>query len=119
MHQSNPNVVASDYFRIKGQDMICATPIEKGNRGGLLTRAWKGYCAAALIQTVATLMALVSEAGQEEWLQANRVKLRPGGFDGQTLITMEIGQGGDVWIRQEAKEKGRVAALTLLLVGGK
>lgn len=119
MHQSNPNVVASDYFRIKGQDMISATPVEKGNRGGLLTRAWKGYCAAALIQTVAMLIALVSEAGQEEWLQANRVKLRPGGFDGQTLITMEIGQGGDVWIRQEAKEKDRVAALTLLLVGGK
>ncbi|HKN86579.1 MAG TPA: hypothetical protein VJV04_06960 [Nitrospiraceae bacterium] len=65
------------------------------------------------------LIALVSEAGQEEWLQANRVKLRPGGFDGQTLITMEIAQGGDVWIRQEVKEKDGVAALTLLLVGGK
>jgi len=99
--------------------MISVAPSEKRNRGGLLTRTWKGYCAAALIQTVALLIALGSEAGQEEWLQANRVKLRPGGFDGQTLITMEIGQGGDVWIRQEAKEKDGVAALTLLLVGGK
>jgi len=99
--------------------MISVDPNESGNRGARLTRLWRGGCVAALIQTAAMLMALVSEAGQEEWLQGNRVKLRPGGFDGQTLITMEIGQGGDVWIRQEAKEKDRVAALTLLLVGGK
>jgi len=99
--------------------MISAARNERGNRGARLTRLWRGGGAAALIQTAAILMALVSEAGQEEWLQGNRVKLRPGGFDGQTLITMEIGQSGDVWIRQEAKEKDRVAALTLLLVGGK
>jgi hypothetical protein len=65
------------------------------------------------------LLGLVSEAGQDEWLQGNRIKVRPGGFDGQTLITMEIGREGDVWIRQEVKEKDTVSALTLLLVGGK
>jgi len=90
-----------------------------GGKGrDMLARRLRG-CVAVLIQMAAMLMALASEAGQEEWLQGNRVKLRPGGFDGQTLITMEIGQGGDVWIRQEAKEKDGVAALTLLLVGGK
>ncbi|HET7059011.1 MAG TPA: hypothetical protein VFI05_09775 [Nitrospiraceae bacterium] len=89
----------------------------KGSR--MVARLLRGCCVVAFIQTATMLMALASEAGQEEWLQGNRVKLRPGGFDGQTLVTMEIGQGGDVWIRQEAKEKGAVAALTLLLVGGK
>jgi hypothetical protein len=90
-----------------------------GNGGGMVARLFRGCCVAAFVQTATMLMALASEAGQEEWLQGNRVKLRPGGFDGQTLVTMEIGQGGDVWIRQESKEKGAVTALTLLLVGGK
>lgn len=84
----------------------------------MFARVLRGCCVVAF-QTGAMLAALASEAGQEEWLQGNRVKLRPGGFDGQTLVTMEIGQGGDVWIRQEVKEKAGVAALTLLLVGGK
>lgn len=99
--------------------MIRGIPSEREYRGSLFTRLSRGCCVGGLIQTVAMLLALGSEAGQEEWLQGNRVKLRPGGFDGKTLITMEIGQGGDVWIRQETKEKDRVAALTLLLVGGK
>lgn len=60
-----------------------------------------------------------AEGGLDEWLQGNRVKLRPGGFDGHSLITMEIAQDGDILIRQEAKEKNDVTALTLLLVGGK
>ncbi|MBA2252607.1 MAG: hypothetical protein H0W13_07890 [Nitrospirales bacterium] len=79
----------------------------------------KKVCVMAILIQVAAMPALAGEVGQDEWLQGNRVKLRPGGFDGQTLITMEIGQGGDVLIRQEAKEKNEVTALTLLLVGGK
>jgi hypothetical protein len=101
--------------------MLSVIHCKSGNRRGMLARLWKSSCVAASIQMAAMLIACASEAGQEEWLQGNRVKLRPGGFDGQTLVTMEIGAGGDVWIRQEAKEKEKdgVAALTLLLVGGK
>ncbi|MDQ6733275.1 MAG: hypothetical protein M3Z35_04030, partial [Nitrospirota bacterium] len=99
--------------------MLSVTHCGRKNRSGMLDRLWRSCCVAALIQIAAMLMAFASEAGQEEWLQGNRVKLRPDGFDGQTLVTMEIGEGGDVWIRQEAKEKDGVAALTLLLVGGK
>lgn len=86
---------------------------------GVLGKLEKGCVMAILIQVAAMMPALAGEVGQDEWLQGNRIKLRPGGFDGQTLITMEIGQGGDVLIRQEAKEKNDVTALTLLLVGGK
>lgn len=70
---------------------------------------------------VAALGPLLAGAGQDEWQRGNRVKLRPGGFDGQTLITMEMGPGGDVWIRQEEKATGNKAptGVTLLLVGGK
>ncbi|MEP6888135.1 MAG: hypothetical protein ABI945_07400 [Nitrospirales bacterium] len=86
---------------------------------GVLGKLGKVCVMAILIQVAAMMPALAGEVGQDEWIQGNRVKLRPGGFDGQTLITMEIGQGGDVLIRQEAKEKNEVTALTLLLVGGK
>jgi hypothetical protein len=101
--------------------MLGVIQCKSGNRRGMLARLWKSSCVTVSIQLAAMLIACASEAGQEEWLQGNRVKLRPGGFDGQTLVTMEIGAGGDVWIRQEAKEKEKdgVAALTLLLVGGK
>ncbi|WP_447984911.1 hypothetical protein [Nitrospira sp. Nam74] len=74
---------------------------------------------AVLIQTIGMMSAFPAKAGQDEWLQGNRIKLRPGGFDGQSLTTMEIGSGGDILIRQEAKEKNEVTTLTLLLVGGK
>lgn len=86
---------------------------------GVLGKRGTVYTLAIMIQVAAIMPALSGEVRQDEWLQGNRVKLRPGGFDGQTLITMEIGQGGDVLIRQEAKEKTEVKALTLLLVGGK
>lgn len=99
--------------------MLSVIHCERGNRSGMLARLWRSCRVAVLIQMAAMLMTFASEAGQEEWLQGNRVKLRPGGFDGRTLVTMEIGEGGDVWVRQEAKEKDEVAALTLLLVGGK
>jgi hypothetical protein len=86
---------------------------------GVFGRLGKVCVMATVIQVAAMTPGLAGEGGQDEWLQGNRIKLRPGGFDGQTLITMEIGQGGDVLIRQEAKEKSEVTALTLLLVGGK
>jgi hypothetical protein len=86
---------------------------------GVLSKVRKLCVMAILIQMVAMAPGLAGEVGQDEWLQGNRVKLRPGGFDGQMLITMEIGEGGDVLIRQEAKEKKEVTALMLLLVGGK
>lgn len=89
------------------------------SRREMLGRLSKVRAMAILIPAAVMLLLSASEAGQEEWLQGNRVKLRPGGFDGRTLITMEMGQGGDVFIRQEAKEKSEVTALTLLLVGGK
>jgi hypothetical protein len=86
---------------------------------GVLGKLGKVCVMAILIQAAAMMPTLAAEVGQDEWLQGNRVKLRPGGFDGQTLITMEIGQDGDILIRQEAKEKNEVTTLTLLLVGGK
>lgn len=75
-----------------------------------------------VVMVAAACMPLRTEAGQDEWQHGNRVKLRPGGFDGQTLITMEMGARGDVWIRQEEKETSKKKAppgVTLLLVGGK
>jgi hypothetical protein len=86
---------------------------------GVLRKPWTICAMAILIQLAAIMPALAEERGQDEWLQGNRIKLRPGGFDGHSLITMEIGPGGDVLIRQEAKEKNEVTTLTLLLVGGK
>lgn len=85
----------------------------------LLGKRGKICVMTILIHVAAMMPALAGAVGQEEWLQGNRVKIRPGGFEGQTLITMEIGQGGDVLIRQEAKEKHELTTLTLLLVGGK
>ncbi|MGH7233660.1 MAG: hypothetical protein ACREJU_20205 [Nitrospiraceae bacterium] len=74
---------------------------------------------AVWIQVAVMLLAVSSEAGQEEWLQGNRIKIRPGGFEGQSLITMEMGQGGDVWIKQDSKADDKLTTLSLLLVAGK
>ncbi len=75
--------------------------------------------AAALTLVVLLGLAGTAPGGQEEWLQGNRIKLRPGGFDGTSLLTMEVGQGGDVWVRREVKQQETVKGVTLLLVGGK
>jgi len=79
------------------------------------------YIGVAIVM-MAVLASFGSEAGQDEWQQGNRVKLRPGGFEGQSLITMEMGSGGDVWIRQEEKDttkNSEPSGVTLLLVAGK
>lgn len=77
------------------------------------------YALIALIYLCVLLPVLVAEGGQDEWLQGNRIKVRPGGFEGQSLMTMEIGQHGDVLVRQETKEHDTVSTVTLLLVEGK
>jgi|SRR5579884_294440 len=57
-------------------------------------------------------------AGEDEWVQGNRIKVRLGGFQGRSLITMEIGRNGDVLVRREEKTNDGVETLTLLLVSG-
>ena len=92
----------------------------KRRRSGLSHR--RGSYIGVAIVMMAVLASFGSEAGQDEWQQGNRVKLRPGGFEGQSLITMEMGSGGDVWIRQEEKDttkNSESSGVTLLLVGGK
>jgi hypothetical protein len=98
--------------------MITVNFREALNRGGVC-RALTGCCLTLLVLAATLWPVRFVEAVQDDWLQGNRVKLRPGGFGGQTLITMEMGSGGDVWIRQETKEKDAVTAVTLLLIGGK
>lgn len=63
-------------------------------------------------------LALIAQAGQDEWVQGNRIKVRLGGFQGRSLITMEIGQNGDILVRREEKTHDAVSAVTLLLVNG-
>lgn len=79
----------------------------------------RGLYPLVLLPMCILLSIPVAEGGQDEWRQGNRIKVRPGGFEGRSLMTMEIGRDGDVWVRQETKENDTVRTVALLLVGGK